>query len=59
MFTAVFFTERMVAKSYGVDTEMVRHELETGKSDMFEAIDMACANGADPMNTIHLIWKEV
>lgn len=53
MITAIFFTNKNI---WGDKDILVKHEINTGKTTIEEAFDVAVANGADSMKRIEFRW---
>ena len=54
MITVVFYKE---VKNFWGEVNLVRTELDTNKTSIQEAFDLAVQNGANPTKTIKYIFK--
>lgn len=58
MYKAVFFTEEEIVVGNGFSTKLTKREVNTGKSTIGEAFEVAVANGAGPFCYIEYVWVE-
>lgn len=55
MYTAIFFTVKH--HFFGKD-ELVKNVIKTGKSDVFEAFEVALDHGCDPNKKVYMKWED-